>query len=68
MIPGVGGVTLVAIALPFVTINLDPVMGMLFIVGILALGNTLDAVPAVLLGYPTAATQVTFFEGHQLAQ
>ena len=67
MIPGVGTLTVVAIALPFVVLNLEPALGIVFIAGILSLNNTMDAIPAVLLGYPTAATQVTFLEGHQLA-
>ena len=67
MIPGVGTLTLVAIALPFVITNLDPALGIMFIAGILSLNNTTDAIPAILIGYPTPATQVTFLEGHQLA-
>ena len=67
MVPGVGTLTIVAIALPFVISELDPAMGVMFIAGILSLNNTMDAIPAILIGYPTPATQVTFLEGHQLA-
>ena len=68
MIPGVGAVTIAAIALPLLIFNVeDPVVGLTFIAAIGSLNNTLDSLPAVLLGYPGAATQVTFLEGHQLA-
>ena len=68
MIPGVGSLAIVAIALPFVILNLDPAFGLLFIAGILALNNTMDSIPAILLGYPTVGTQVTVLEGFQLSQ
>ena len=57
MIPGVGALTIAAIFLPILT----------FIAALGSLNNTLDSLPAVLLGYPGAATPVTFLEGHQLA-
>ena len=68
LIPGVGGFTIMAISLPILIFNVtDPVVGLTFLAALAGLGNTLDSVPAVLLGYPGAATQVTFLEGHQLA-
>ena len=57
-----------AVLLPILIFNvLDPVIGLTFIAALGSLNNTLDSLPAVLLGYPGAATQVTFLEGHQLA-
>ena len=68
LIPGVGGFTIMAISLPILLFNVtDPGVGLTFLAALGGLGNTLDSVPAVLLGYPGAATQVTFLEGHQLA-
>ncbi len=68
MVPGVGALTIAAIFLPILAFNVsDPVIGLTFIAALGSLNNTLDSLPAVLLGYPGAATQVTFLEGHQLA-
>lgn len=68
LIPGVGATTVLVISLPFVILNLDPLVGLVFIAGMLSLGNTMDIIPAVLLGYPSGATAVDFLEGHQLAR
>ena len=68
MIPGVGSLTIAAILVPFAILNLDPVHGVMLVAAIISLANTMDSVPAILLGYVTAPTQVTFLEGHQLAQ
>ena len=68
VIPGVGGPTIMAIVLPILLFSdVDRVVGITFLAAMAGLGNTLDSIPAVLLGYPGAATQVTFLEGHQLA-
>ena len=57
-----------AVLLPILIFNVsDPVIGLTFIAALGSLNNTLDSLPAVLLGYPGAATPVTFLEGHQLA-
>ncbi|MFN0073748.1 MAG: tripartite tricarboxylate transporter permease [Chloroflexota bacterium] len=68
LIPGVGATTLLVLTLPFVILNLDPLIGLVFIAGMLSLGNTMDIIPAVLLGYPSGSTAVDFLEGHQLAR
>ena len=68
LIPGVGSTTLLAIAIPFLVLNVDPVLGMVFVAGLISLGNTMDSTPAVLMGYPSAQTQVSYLEGHQLAR
>ena len=68
MIPGVGSLTIAAVIVPFAILNLDPVHGVMLVAAIISLANTMDSVPAILLGYVTAPTQVTFLEGHQLAQ
>jgi TctA family transporter len=69
LIPGIGSITVLAISVPFVVFNVqDPVIGIVFLATIGGVSNTLDSIPAVLLGYPSSATQVTFLEGHQLAQ
>ena len=68
LVPGVGSTTIMVLALPFLVFEVrDPVIGLTFLAAMNGLANTLDSVPAVLLGYPSGATQVTFLEGHQLA-
>ena len=68
LLPGIGSTTIMVVALPFLVFEVrDPVIGLTFLAAMNGLANTLDSVPAVLLGYPSAATQVTFLEGHQLA-
>ncbi|MCY4581703.1 MAG: tripartite tricarboxylate transporter permease [Chloroflexi bacterium] len=69
LIPGIGSITVLAISVPFVVFQVeDPVIGLVFLATIGGVSNTLDSIPAVLLGYPSSATQVTFLEGHQRAQ
>jgi len=69
LIPGVGTPIVLAITIPFVVFTIqDPLVGIVLLATIGGVSNTLDSIPAVLLGYPGAATQVTFLEGHQLAQ
>jgi TctA family transporter len=68
LIPGIGTTTIAAIAIPLLVFNVaDPVIALTFLAALGGVNNTLDSVPAILLGYPGAATQVTFLEGHQLA-
>ena len=68
LIPGVGITTVAAVALPFLLFNIhEPLIALTFLAAVGGVANTLDSVPAILLGYPSAATQVTFLEGHQLA-
>ena len=68
ILPGIGGPSILAIILPFLIFNVsDPVIGLTFLAAMAGLGNSLDSVPAVLLGIPATGNQVTFLEGHQLA-
>lgn len=69
LVPGLGSTTIAAIAIPFLLFNFgdNPTAGIIFLAALGGLNNTLDSVPAILLGYPGSATQVTFLEGHQLA-
>ena len=69
IIPGVGTPLMLAIAVPFVVLTInDPLVGIVLLATIGGVANTLDTIPAVLMGYPGVATQVTFLEGHQLAR
>ncbi len=69
LVPGVSSLMLMALAIPFIIMNVkDPVIGMVMLAVITGVNDTLDSLPAIVLGMPTATTQVTFLEGHQLAR
>ena len=69
LVPGVSSLMLMALAIPFILINVqDPVIGIVMLAVITGVNDTLDSLPAIVLGMPTATTQVTFLEGHQLAR
>lgn len=69
MIPGVGTPLILAILIPFVVFTIhDPLTGIVLLATIGGTHNTLDSIPAVLLGYPGVSTQVTYLEGHQMAR
>jgi putative tricarboxylic transport membrane protein len=68
-IPGVGATLVTAIMLPSVLFLVEePAIGIMLIAMIGSLNNTLDSIPAVLVGVPGSETQVTYLEGHQLAR
>lgn len=68
-IPGVGATLVTAIMLPSVLLLVEePAVGIVFLAMVGSLNNTLNAIPAVLVGLPDSETQVTYFEGHQLAR
>jgi TctA family transporter len=67
-VPGIGGRTTLAILLPFI-VKLDPASALVLIVGIHAIGNTADTIPAILFGIPgsTSAT-ATIMDGYPMAK
>lgn len=68
-IPGVGATLVTAIMLPSVLLLIDePGVGIVLLAMVGSLNNTLDSIPAVLVGLPSSETQVTYLEGHQLAR
>jgi TctA family transporter len=68
LLPGVGTPMVMAIAIPFILFTIeDPLIGIVLLATIGGVSSSLDSLPAIILGYPGAATQVTFLEGHQLA-
>jgi putative tricarboxylic transport membrane protein len=68
-IPGVGATLVTAIMLPSVLLLVEePAVGIVLLAMVGSLNNTLDAIPAVLVGLPSSETQVTYLEGHQLAR
>ena len=68
-IPGMNAFLVMALAFPFILFEIEePAIGLVALATISGVSNTLDSIPAVLIGQPSAATQVTFLEGHQLAR
>ncbi len=68
-IPGVGATLVTAIMLPSVLLLVEePAVGIVLLAMVGSLNNTLDSIPAVLVGLPSSETQVTYLEGHQLAR
>ena len=68
-IPGTNAFLVMALAFPYILFNVeDKAIGLVALATISGVSNTLDSIPAILIGQPSAATQVTFLEGHQLAR
>jgi TctA family transporter len=67
-VPGIGGRATLAILLPFI-VKMDPASALVLIVGIHAIGNTADTIPAILFGIPgsTSAT-ATVVDGYPMAK
>ena len=77
MVPGASGVIIMAISIPFIVEFFGRnrggpddmrAIGLVALASMTGVNNTLDSIPAILFGQPSAATQVTFLEGHQLAR
>ena len=71
MIPGASGVLIMALSIPFIVEIFrgeQRAIGLVMLASMTGVNNTLDSIPAILFGQPSAATQVTFLEGHQLAR
>lgn len=68
ILPGLGGLTGMVIILP-IAFSLDPVNGIAMMMGMLAVGQTTDTIPAVLLGVPgTSAAAATVMDGYPMAR
>ncbi len=68
VIPGVGGLTGMAIVLPF-TIGMEPSAAIGLLIGITAVVTTSDTVGAVLFSVPgTSGSQATVMDGHPMAR
>jgi len=68
VIPGIGGVTGMALLLPF-TFDMDPVSSFSFLIGMLAVTTTSDTIPSVLFAVPgTVGSQATIIDGHAMAK
>jgi len=67
ILPGLGGIAGLSLLLPFV-FGGDPTLVLPMMIGMLAVTNTSDTFPAVLMGIPgTSSAQATIVDGHPLA-
>jgi TctA family transporter len=67
-LPGVGGKTAIALAIPFV-FGMEPVPGAVFLVAMHAVVHTGGAIPGILFGIPGGAPDAaTVLDGHPLAR
>jgi TctA family transporter len=67
-VPGLSGLTGMAILLPF-TFGMDPVSAFSFLLGMYAVTTTSDSITAILIGVPAgAAAQATVLDGYPLAK
>jgi len=68
IIPGLGGITGMAVLLPLV-VGMDPVSGIAMLIGIIGSVTISDTFPSVLMGIPgTAASQATVVDGYPMAR
>ena len=68
IIPGLGGVSGLALLMPF-TFGMDPYAAFAFLLGLGAVTTTGDSIPAILFGVPgTSAAQATCIDGYAMAK
>jgi TctA family transporter len=68
MIPGIGGVTALALLLPF-TFGMDPYAAFALLLGVSATTSTGDTIPAVMFGVPGGAgSAATVMDGYPMAK
>jgi TctA family transporter len=68
VIPGLGGLTGLAILLPF-TFDMDAYAAIATIIGLLAVAPTADTIPSALFSVPgTVGSQATIMDGHPMAK
>jgi TctA family transporter len=65
-LPGLGGIAALSLLLPFVYGG-DPTLVLPMIIGMLAVTNTSDTFPAVLVGIPGTSARRRPLDGHALA-
>jgi len=68
ILPGLGGIAGLSLLLPFV-FGKDPTLVLPMMIGLLAVTNTSDTFPAVMMGIPgTSSAQATILDGFPLAK
>lgn len=68
ILPGLGGTAMLSLLLPFV-FGKDPTPVLAMMVGLMAVNNTADTFPAVLMGIPgSSSSQATIIDGFPLAK
>src|SRR5690606_34392137 len=68
LLPGLGGLTAMALVLPFIY-GMETTQALAMIIGMLAVTNTSDTFPSVLMGVPgSSSSQATVLDGYPLAK
>jgi putative tricarboxylic transport membrane protein len=68
ILPGLGGIAGLSLMLPFI-FGMDPTLVLPMMIGLLAVTNTSDTFPAVLMGIPgTSSAQATIIDGFAMAK
>lgn len=68
ILPGLGGIVGMSLLVPFV-FGMDPTAGLALLVGMVAVTNTSDTYPSVMLGVPgSTAAQATIMDGYPMAR
>src|ERR1700742_2762075 len=68
ILPGLGGVTGLALLLPFIY-GMDPYSGVALMIGLMAVTGTADTFTSVLIGVPGGgSSQATIMDGYPLAK
>ena len=68
ILPGLGGTAMLSLLLPFV-FGKDPIPVLAMMAGLMAVNNTADTFPAVLMGIPgSSSSQATIIDGFPLAK
>jgi len=68
ILPGLGGMTGMALLLPFL-FGMDPYTAMALLIGMVAITHTSDSITSILFGVPgTSGAQCTVMDGYPLAQ
>lgn len=68
LLPGLSGVTGMAVLLPF-TYGLDPFTGVAMLIGVIAVNHTSDLFPSIVIGVPgSSGSQATIMDGYPLAK
>lgn len=68
LLPGLGGISGMAILLPFIY-GMNPTSAMAMVIGMIAVNNITDTFPSVLMGIPGgSASQATVLDGYPLSK
>lgn len=68
IVPGMGSAAMFSILIPF-TFAVEPMMAFALVAGFIAVGNTSDSIPAILMGIPgSSSSQATIIDGYAMTK